>query len=247
MRVLIFLLLFFGVSLLAGMIYYTPVEFVFPENLYQAVGTKSASFQYIVLSKSEQIVLILKGWLFSPIQVGDVEPFKVRIVGSGINYEVDLPAKKSGIYTYMMQHLFVLPKEITKILVNGFEIKLTALSYTVKTTHGDDSISLTLLNEDGKPTAVFKPGEKILVKISAGMRKTGGYKVVVDSVDILGRVLQIKAHLVSPSASTPVTQAITYPAVLVEINEAFEPGKYQVICTLFDNDDINLLAEFEVF
>jgi len=247
MRAFVLLSLFVGVRVLAGMIYFTPVEFPFPENLYQTVGSMSANFQYLVLSKSPQILLLLKGWLFSPVQMGEAQAFKVRIVGPGIDCQIEIPSKRSGIYTRMVQHLLVLPKETTEISVGGYVITLTDPAYTVRTTRGDESVSLILLNEDGTPTTAFKVGEKVFLKISAGMKKTGGYQVVVDSVSLLGKVLQIRVHLVSPSSTTPVTQAITYPAVLVQIDQVFEPGKYQVICTLLDADEKYLSAEFEVF
>ncbi|MEJ5230219.1 MAG: protease complex subunit PrcB family protein [Pseudothermotoga sp.] len=247
MRTFVLLLLLVGVSVLAGMIYFTPVEFSFPENLYQAVGSKSANFQYLVLSKSPQIVLLLKGWLFSPVQMGEDQAFKVKILGPDMDCEIEIPSKKSGIYTRMVQHLLILPKETTEISVGGYAITLADPAYTVKTTRGDESVSLILLNENGVPTTAFKVGEKVFLRISAGMKKTGGYQVVVDSVSLLGKVLQIRAHLVSPSPTTPVTQAITYPAVLVQIDQVFEPGKYQVICTLLDVDEKYLSAEFEVY
>lgn len=247
MRNLIIVALLFGAVCMAGMIYYTPVEFVFPEGLYQSVGSRSANFQYIVLSKSEQIVLLLKGWLFTPAQISEKKSFMIKIIANSFNSEIELPAKKSGIYTYMIQHLFVLPKEVYKITVEGYEINLANFSYKIKSARGEDSVSLNIMNSQRVATQNFKVGEKVLIMISAGRKNTGGYEVIVDSVDMINKTIQIKAHVESPSSSTPVIQVITYPAVIVEIDEPLQPGSYSVICTLSDGGEIDLSTEFEVF
>ncbi|MFN4190724.1 MAG: protease complex subunit PrcB family protein [Pseudothermotoga sp.] len=247
MRILIFAFLLFGAVCMAGMIYYTPVEFAFPGELYQSIGSKSANFQYLILSKSDQVILILKGWLFTPVQISEKRSFRVGIVAESFETQIDLPAKQSGMYTYMVQHLFILPKDVLKITVQGYEIKLSGLSYKTKSAQGEDTVSLCIMNSQRVTANSFKVGEKILIMISAGRRNTGGYEVVVDSVDIINKTIEIKAHVESPSASTPVIQVITYPAVIVEIHEPLEPGSYDVICTLSDRGEISLSAEFEVF
>ncbi|MFN3284068.1 MAG: protease complex subunit PrcB family protein, partial [Pseudothermotoga sp.] len=149
--------------------------------------------------------------------------------------------------TYMIQHLFILPKDVLKITVQGYEIKLSGLSYKTKSAHGEDTVSLCIMNSQRVTANTFKVGEKILIMICAGRRNTGGYEVVVDSVDLINKTIEIKAHVESPSASTPVIQVITYPAVIVEIHEPLEAGSYDVICTLSDRGEIILSAEFEVF
>lgn len=191
--------------------------------------------------------MILKGWLFTPVEISEKRSFRVGIVAESFQTQIDLPSKRSGIYTYMIQHLFILPKDVLKITVEGYEIRLSGLSYKTKTAHGEHLVSLTVMNNEIVPANRFKVGEKILIMVSAGMRNTGGYEVVVDSVDIINKTIEIKAHVESPSPSTPVIQVITYPAVIVEIYEPLEPGIYNVICTLSDRGEISLSAEFEVF
>ncbi|HEY8541897.1 MAG TPA: protease complex subunit PrcB family protein [Pseudothermotoga sp.] len=247
MRAFVCAILLLGAIYMAGMIYYTPVEFAFPQELYQSIGSKSANFQYMILSKSEQIVLLLKGWLFTPVQISETKSFKVRVIAQDFDGEIELPAKKSGIYTYMVQHLLILPKGVSKVIVGGYEISLDGFSYKTKSTRGSDSVSLDVLNSQMVSAQTFKVGEKISIMISAGMKNTGGYEVVVDSVDLVDKTIQIKAHVQSPSPSTPVTQAITYPAVIVEINEPLQPGSYNIICALLDNGEYNLSAGFEIF
>lgn len=247
MRNFILAIVLFGAMCMAEMIYYTPAEFIFPEESYQSIGSRSANFQYIILSKSEQIVLLLKGWLFTPVQITEVKPFKVKIVAENFDSEIELPAKKSGIYTYMIQHLLILPRQVNKIIVGGYEISFADISYRTKSAKGNETASLDVLNHQMTPVQTFKAGEKIVIMISAGRKNTGGYEVVVDRVDIINKTIQIKAHVESPSPSTPVIQVITYPAVIVEIDEPLQSGDYTVVCTLFDREELNLSAEFEIF
>ncbi|MGB9820277.1 MAG: protease complex subunit PrcB family protein [Pseudothermotoga sp.] len=247
MRIAVFVSLIVGVFCMAGMIYYTPVEYVLPQQSYQTIGSRSVNFQYIILSKSEQVVMLLKGWVFSPVQITEIKPFEVEIIGEDMHSKIKIPARRSGIYILMDQYLFVLPKQTSKVVVGGYEIQISGISYTTKSSRGEGSPGMEILNDQNQPTTRFRLGEKILIKISAGMKSTGGYELLIDSVELVEQRLRIKAHVVSPSPSTPVTQAFTYPAMIIEIDEPLRPGIYQIVCTLFDVNEIELSGEFEIF
>ncbi|HPP69441.1 MAG TPA: hypothetical protein PLK95_01740, partial [Pseudothermotoga sp.] len=85
MRIAVFVSLIVGVVCMAGVIYYTPAEYVLPQQSYQTIGSKSVNFQYIILSKSEQVVMLLKGWVFSPVQITEIKPFEVEIIGEDMH------------------------------------------------------------------------------------------------------------------------------------------------------------------
>ena len=62
-----------------------------------------------------------------------------------------------------------------------------------------------------------------------GERKTGGYSVNVDNVDIdSSNNVVITAHGSSPAATDMTTQAITYPCAIITFNKEPNSLKYNL-------------------
>lgn len=246
MRILSSIFLLIGVLAMSNFIYYVPVNFTFPDEIYERAGSRTANFQYIVLSKSNCFAIILKGWLFQPVEIVQPKSFIVEVTTEGGFYQIKIPPVRKGIYLNLPEHLFVLPENTKKVSVNSIEIPLFSLKYSVEETRGRDTPGIEILNSSFEPSSVFDYGEQIFVKVSAGRKNTGGYRVSVDSLNIEGRTIKISAHVESPSPNTPVIQVITYPAVLIKIDGPLDAGEYKVICTLSDSQNVQFEVEFTV-
>lgn len=238
-------------SVVLGMIYYTPVGKVLPNELYEWVGTKSANFQYMVLSYEPDLVLLMKGWIFSPVSVpGQKEyVFKIVIESDDFTHEIRLSGERSGIYVYMPQHLFVLPSNTRSLNLNGFvvEIPKRCTFSTKQLQRGGMEPGVRVLDESMRETHVFERDQKVFLRVDAGQKNTGGYSVKIDEVRFAGRTIFVRAHVESPEPGAMVTQAITYPAALIEIQKQLEPGSYVVKCVLIDrNVEQTFEVEFEV-
>lgn len=59
--------------------------------------------------------------------------------------------------------------------------------------------------------------KQMLVVVSAGMKRTGGYRVEILSLPVKGGTLTVRWKLHSPAPGGIVTQAITYPAEMILI------------------------------
>ncbi len=220
---------------MATVIYYTPIDFVFPAELYQTEGTRSLNVQYIILSREPDLVVVLKAWRFAPTSLRN-DYFDVEIVGTDFVHRIQIPARQRSFYLDLPQHLFVLPKVVTKIVVSGIEINLQVrqpIPFSTKSVKGTTEPGLMIFNEERKQSSSFAFGSRVFVVISAGERPTGGYSVVVDSVEIEGNAIIIKAHLISPKPTDMVTQAFTYPAVEIELSN-LDRGTYTLRCLLED-------------
>jgi len=89
----------------------------------------------------------------------------------------------------------------------------------------------------------FEIGENLYVLISAGEKKTGGY--TIENVVLIGDddEIEVTADLRVPAEGSPVTQAVTYPNVLLRIpfderkvefegfKEIIEPSQQQEMST----------------
>lgn len=75
----------------------------------------------------------------------------------------------------------------------------------------------------GSYTHSVSEQEKYLL-VSAGERRTGGYSLEIEGVNELNQMITFNIALNEPSAEDMVTQALTYPNLLVKItaNEIFE-------------------------
>ncbi|MDK2923203.1 MAG: hypothetical protein PWQ90_644 [Pseudothermotoga sp.] len=250
MRLTIVLLL--GVSsVVLAMIYYVPVGKMFPSELYEWVGSKAANFQYMVLSYEPDLVVLVKGWIFSPAPLPEQKEyvFKIGFESENFKHEIAVNGQRSGIYIYMPQHLFILPSSTKLLDLNGFVVEIPKrVTFSSKQiSRGGMEPGIHTLDESMKETRVFEKGQKILLRVDAGEKSTGGYSVRIDEVRFADRRIYLRAHVESPEPGAMVTQAITYPAAVIEIQEQLEPGLYTVKCVLIDrNVEKTFEIEFEV-
>ncbi|WP_448522479.1 protease complex subunit PrcB family protein [Pseudothermotoga sp.] len=236
-------------SVVLAMIYYTPVAKVLPNEVYEWVGTKSANFQYMVLSYEPDLVLLVKGWTFSPVSVPEEYVFKIVIESDDFTHEIRLNGERSGIYIYMPQHLFVLPPNTRSLNLNGFVVEIPKrCTYSTKQlSRGGIEPGVHALDQSMSETRVLERGQKVFLRVDAGQKNTGGYSVKIDEVRFAGRRIYVRAHVESPQPGAMVTQAITYPSAVIEIQEQLEPGSYVVKCVLIDrNVEQTFEVEFEV-
>ncbi len=241
-------LLLLSASVVLSMIYYVPTDVTLPDELYLSSGSKSVNFQYLVFSNEPDIVILLKGWIFSPTNWIEERSFNVVATGEDFKHEFTVKGVRKGIYFYMPQHLFVLPANTKSITVNGVPIELPRkLSFSTKRINvGAPETGLAILNEFMKETQDFKAGEKIFLRIDAGRKNTGGYDVRIEDLKLVGSTIIVKAYVVSPAPGAMVTQVITYPSILVEITDTLPPGYYTVKCTLIDTSEKLFQTRFEV-
>ncbi|WP_144380644.1 protease complex subunit PrcB family protein [Thermotoga caldifontis] len=250
MRAIVVLLLVTA-SVVFSMVYSTSVEKTLPEDLYQWIGTKSANFQYLILSYEPDLVVLVKGWIFSPVSLGKQEErvFSIVAEGDDFRHEFSVKGKRSGIYIYMPQHLLVLPSNTRCLKLGGFTVEMPRrVNFSTRhVSRGGVEAGVYTVDESLRQTNVFETGQKILIRIDAGQKNTGGYSVRVDEVRLAGKRMFVKAHVESPEPGSMVTQAITYPSVLIELQERLEAGTYIVECLLVDrNVEKRFEAEFEV-
>ena len=63
--------------------------------------------------------------------------------------------------------------------------------------------------------------EKVYILISAGERPTNGYSIILSELKRISRgAIYISAGVMSPSSRKKVTQAVTYPNMLIKINDS---------------------------
>lgn len=234
-----------------SMVYYTRVEKAFPAELYEGVGTKSANFQYMFLSYEPDLVVLLKGWVFSPISIPGQEEhfFKVVVESEDFTHETKVKGERQGIYIYMPQLLFVLPSSTRSLNVDGFIVEIPKrLTFSVRQLQrGGIEPGVHPVDESMREVRTFAKEDKVLLRVDAGQRNTGGYSVRIDEVRLAGRKIYVKAHVESPPPGAMVTQAITYPSALIEIQDGLEVGSYEVKCVLIDkNVEKTFEVEFEV-
>lgn len=65
----------------------------------------------------------------------------------------------------------------------------------------------------------FDDGTHQYVLIALGQRKTGGHSVAIDAVEWDGDTVLVHYHERLPGPHTLVTQVISYPTVLLEVEE----------------------------
>ncbi len=71
-------------------------------------------------------------------------------------------------------------------------------------------------------------GKDVVVAVHRGLCPTGGYAVVVESVELLGRVLKVRVRYVDPSPQDFVTLIATYPSDTVVVGRHhFFRGAYR--------------------
>lgn len=244
-----FFLLVAGVML--PMVHHILVERTLPDELYERIGTKSVNFQYLVLAYEPDLVVLVKGWIFSPVSLGEQEErvFSIVAEGDDFRHEFSVKGKRSGIYIYMPQHLFVLPSGTKYLNMGGFTLEIPRrVNFSAKyISRGGMEAGVYIVDESLRQTSVFEAGQKILIRIDAGQKNTGGYSVRVDEVRLADRKIFVRAHVVFPEPGSMVTQAITYPSVLIELQEQLEAGTYIVECVLMDKSlEKRFETEFEV-
>lgn len=249
MRLTFFFFFFLSLaSVVLSMIYHIPTDVALPDELYLRSGSKSVNFQYLMLSSEPDIVMLLKGWIFSPVEWPGERSFTVIIEGEDFKHEFSVKGARKGIYFYMPQHLLVLPTNTKSITVNGIAIELPRkLGFSVKRINvGASEAGLVTLNELMKETYDFRQGEKVFFRIDAGRKNTGGYDVRVEDLKLVGSTIMVKVRVLPPPPGAMVTQAITHPSVLLEITDTLPSGYYTVRCTLIDEDEKYFQVKFEV-
>lgn len=85
-----------------------------------------------------------------------------------------------------------------------------------------------------------KNGTYTYVIVSSGMRPTGGYSMSIEKTDENSETITFKAYLEKPGENDNVTQAITYPNVLLKVKSE---DKDIVVIGLEDIDELNYNIE----
>jgi|GEM_PF-6530031 len=92
----------------------------------------------------------------------------------------------------------------------------------------------------GQPA--FDTGEEVYLLISSGEKPTGGYDITIEKVEAEEDVLKVVVKETEPGKDEMVTQALTYPHVIVSLEDAYET--YQVVTA--EGKELTNLAEVEI-
>ena len=68
------------------------------------------------------------------------------------------------------------------------------------------------------------PGGRVRLTVRAGERRTGGYRIAVAGLSRSGPELTVRCEMSEPADDAIVTQALTFPAQTVSVDEALVRG-----------------------
>lgn len=75
----------------------------------------------------------------------------------------------------------------------------------------------------------YETGEDTMIVVFAGEKPTGGYDLIIDTVEVENNTLQIVVEEVEPDPSDHVIQVLTYPTAAVLVSQEF--NQYEVVNT----------------
>ena len=211
-----------------------------PFVLTESVGSRTSNVNFTVLSKSnsEEVAIVLSGWLFDPGSENSEREVFIQLRGNGESYEKKISLMREGIYYTMNPFILTFQRGYT-LVVMGLEVDYDK-------NRGDDAIELgfedvsvevewdsdvsILLGEvnEGLFTQVSAILEEPVLLIKGGERPTGGYNIVIDGVYLHeDRTIEVAAKLQTPGSGDFVTQAFTYPHKAIRIL-GLHSGNYDV-------------------
>jgi hypothetical protein len=94
--------------------------------------------------------------------------------------------------------------------------------YFTKDVEVDDSLSNWIESKKYEPGVYQYPDDEKIYIIAAGERNTGGYSVVITEEILKGVDLNLYYKILTPGPNDMVTQAITYPYLLIKISGGIE-------------------------
>jgi len=65
---------------------------------------------------------------------------------------------------------------------------------------------------------------RVRLTVRAGLRRTGGYRIAVAGLSRSGPLLTVRCEIHEPDGGAIVTQALTFPAQTVSVDEALVRG-----------------------
>jgi len=120
----VFLLTLSSVVFSDGILIY-PIENKIPDNLFEHFGTKSKNIQILNLTgnKSDEYVLIIKGWIFvgEGIGVEEHDESTLEIQTEQNIFTLKIQLHKRGFYMEFGPYLLILPKNFKSLQIDGFE------------------------------------------------------------------------------------------------------------------------------
>lgn len=120
----VFLLTLSSVVFSDGILIY-PIENKIPDNLFEHFGTKSKNIQILNLTgnKSDEYVLIIKGWIFvgEGIGVEEHDESTLEIQTEQNIFTLKIQLHKRGFYMEFGPYLLILPKNFKNLQIDGFE------------------------------------------------------------------------------------------------------------------------------
>jgi len=231
-----------------------PVSDMIPDTLFESLGTRTAQFHYFKLNddRTHSTTLIIKGWLFAPDESMHEKIDKVFVSGDNYDLRYDVKLERDGAYFRLEPHLFVLPPDVSEMSLFGLQLVLSeeeiVMDFEVivpgrmprRFTEGLDIFRID--EDDLLQERRFVAGESALIGIFGGERPTGGYSLRVDSIVRAGDEIRVSAILNAPSRDAFVTQAFTYPAIVIDLPLDIERGDYRIVLDLATVRDGELIS-----
>ncbi|SHH58322.1 protease complex subunit PrcB family protein [Thermosipho atlanticus] len=233
-RLFIFLIVFIAFILFADTIYIHKVEAKIPQQLFDYIGSRSNMIYYLELfNDGKEKGYLVTGWYFTPTKPVKNTQIIVEYDNIKIQYLVTNEIEK--VYSTIPLHLIICPSEAV-ISIGNLKIpsrKFTVIDIPFPKTTEIGLETFTILDNKVIIKDEFTPEENVLIRISAGLKKTGGFSIEIEDVIISEKEILINGKLIEPEKGEPVTQVFTNPAIQINIGK-LKKGIYTITAN-FEN------------
>lgn len=234
MKKFILILLIFAFNLIAfsGIVYVHSVSANIPQNLFEYTGSRSNMIYYLELfNDGKEKGYLVSGWFFTPAK--PIEKTKIIIEYDNFKFEYELENEISKIYSDIPLHLIICPSN-SRIKVGEFYIPFknnnedkAELIINIPKIQEMGIFTFTIENGEVILKDSFNQNEEIYILINAGIRKTGGFSLEINTYEIKNNQIVIEGEFKEPSKDQVVTQAFSFPSVQIKIGK-LKPGNYVI-------------------
>ncbi len=127
---------------------------------------------------------------------------------------------KKIISVFLIMMVTMLGLTACKIQDNDLK-KLKDLEFTVVENDEVPKELMKVINEKKEVPfkLTYEDGDYLFIVVGYGVQKTGGYSITVDELFLTSNAVYIDTNLLGPSKDEVVTQALTYPFVVVKLEK----------------------------
>ncbi|ANQ54166.1 hypothetical protein BG95_07015 [Thermosipho sp. 1063] len=205
------------------------VDAVFPDQMFNFVGTKSNMIYYLKLfDDGLQKGYIVKGWYFIPKKFIEKTTLKIKLEDETMYMEIK--NKKDGIYSVISPFLLICPSK-SRVYLGDYEIdkveKNTEVGAVLMPRFEKQGIYTGIVTQRFIQKDSFNSDDEIYVVISMGLQKTGGYSLVLQDYTVNENKVLINLYFKEPEKGSIVTQAFSVPSYSLNLG-ALKSGEYTI-------------------